>query len=288
MKIAAITMVYRDYWALAQWYRHYGRHLGHKHLYIIAHGEDPHLDQLCPRAQIVTVPRDSLDGFDAYRGKVLNQLRFGLLTMYDWVIQTDADELICLDPDHHRSFATLFQAQTAPALFALGMNVVERPGDPKLHKRSAVLNRRGTAVFSGHYSKAWASRIPLGFARHGIKLSARRAAKRPLTLPRGVYLAHLKYANLAALKSANHIRTRISHAPGDHLPGHAWQKPWLQAKTYLARVDVMPDTPWDQAEPAAHARLIAQPHRDPDRGLLRAENIAFDQRVTLPDRIRQF
>ena len=63
MKICAITMVYRDYWALSQWYAHYGRLVGFDNLYVVAHGADPEIAQICPRASVITVPRDSLEGF---------------------------------------------------------------------------------------------------------------------------------------------------------------------------------------------------------------------------------
>ena len=48
MKICALTMVYRDYWALRQWYRHYGDLVGAQNLYIVAHGPDP----VCRHGQI--------------------------------------------------------------------------------------------------------------------------------------------------------------------------------------------------------------------------------------------
>ena len=91
MRISAITMVYRDYWALSQWYAHYSRHLGSEHLYIVAHGHDPRVSELCPRANVVTVPRDDLSGFDRVRGHLLNGLQDGLGAIYDWVIRTDGE-----------------------------------------------------------------------------------------------------------------------------------------------------------------------------------------------------
>ena len=52
MNICAITMVYKDYWALSQWYAHYGRMLGFDNLYIVAHGADAKIASLCPRATV--------------------------------------------------------------------------------------------------------------------------------------------------------------------------------------------------------------------------------------------
>ena len=101
MKICAITMVYKDYWALSQWYVHYGRLVGYDNLFIVAHGRDAQIAKLCPLASIVTVPRDTLDGFDRRRGQMLNSFQDGLALSYDWVIRTDADELICFDPSRY-------------------------------------------------------------------------------------------------------------------------------------------------------------------------------------------
>ena len=59
MNICAITMVYKDYWALSQWYLHYGRLVGFDNLYVVAHGADPEIARLCPRATVITVPRET-------------------------------------------------------------------------------------------------------------------------------------------------------------------------------------------------------------------------------------
>ena len=219
MKVCAITMVYRDYWALSQWYAHYSRHLGSEHLYIVAHGRDPKVSALCPRANVITIPRDTLASFDRMRGQLLNSIQDGLGVAYDWVIRTDADELICLDPAHHDSFDTLFRDHNAlRSLFALGMNIAEDIEDDELSDADAVLTKRAHAVFSGHYSKAWAVKRGTHLIRHGIGLTTDAT----FTLPKGVYLAHLKYANINALTEANTHRVRIAGGTEEGLPGKAW------------------------------------------------------------------
>jgi hypothetical protein len=121
MKICALTMVYRDHWALSQWYMHYGRLLGFENLYVIAHGRDDEISEICPNAKVVTIPRDNLDRFDGVRSEILNEFQISLTQTYDWIIRTDADELVCLDPNHYSSFQALFSKRWGPAVFALGL-----------------------------------------------------------------------------------------------------------------------------------------------------------------------
>jgi hypothetical protein len=288
MKICAITMVYRDHWALTQWYGHYARHLGAENLFIVAHGADPMVSKLCPRANILTLPRDRLDGFDSLRDSILNGFQAGLGAVYDWVIRTDADELICLDPDIHPSFAALLEGQQADAVFALGLNVVERRGDPRIGAGKPALPLRPAVSFSGHYSKAWAARNGMALARHGIALRPEQVATYPFAVPPGVYLAHLKYANRKALAVANAHRREIASGPGKALPGSAWAKPKLAARKFYASFEALPETPWEETAAKALALIGAEPHRDLKKGLLRAQNIRPDSRTALPKRICGF
>ena len=221
MKICAITMVYRDYWALSQWYAHYSRHLGSDNLFIVAHGADAKVSELCPRANVITIPRDTLASFDRMRGQLLNSIQDGLGVAYDWVIRTDADELICLDPEHYDGFHTLFRDHNKlQSLFALGMNIAEDIMDNELSSTDAVLTKRQHAVLSGHYSKAWAVKRGTHMVRHGIALTQ----DAQFTLPTGVYLAHLKYANIDALTDANAHRVEIASGSEMGLPGQAWRE----------------------------------------------------------------
>lgn len=276
-------MTCRDHWALGQWFRHYSRHLGAQNLYVVAHGADPKVAEICPGASVITVPRDRLDAFDARRSRVLNGLQAALVELYDWVIRTDTDELICLDPARHASFAALFAERPADAVFALGLNVAERPGDSPLRPTDPALAHRRGAVFSGHYSKAFAVRAALPLMRHGIGLRPRRVSGFPFDLPRGVYLAHLKFADRAALAETNPLRREVANAPVLGRPGTAWRDPDAEAKKFFRRFSDLPETGWAEAESDAWTRIAADPLRDLSKGLIRARNIRADHRTTLPD-----
>ena len=285
MKICALTMAYKDHWALAQWYRHYSRQLGAENLYVVSHGPDPRIQEICPGASVMTIPRDRLQGFDHWRGRMLNGFQQGLLEIYDWVIRTDADELICLDPSRWGSFAEMLQAQDAAAVFALGFNLFDFPPErlpPNDTPDASVFAKARDAVFTGHYSKAWAVRRPIGLRRHGIQLRPARLAEFPFVMPRGVYLAHLKFADATALSTMTEVRHEVGNNKGPGAPGKAWQKAAQEAIEKLEEAEALPPRPWAEAEDTAWSSLQA-PVRDEASSVLRSKSLRFQFRTTLPD-----
>ena len=244
----------------------------------MAHGCDAKVAELCPKANVITVPRDRLAGFDRMRGHMLNSIQDGLGVAYDWIIRTDADELVCLDPALYDGFPTLFrQFDDRNSLFALGLNVGEDADDPKL--TGATLTSRQLAVFSGHYSKAWAVKRGTHMVRHGIVLTKNAT----FTLPQGVYLMHLKYANIDALAQANMHRTKIANSSEKGLPGKAWSEAERDAKRFYDRLAAMPVVDWTQAKDDAFNQVQTEPIRDEKQKVLRAKSINFEARTILPD-----
>ncbi|WP_146591997.1 glycosyltransferase family 2 protein [Puniceibacterium confluentis] len=284
MKICALTMVYKDYWALSQWYRHHGRQVGVENLFVVAHGADPRIGEICPGASVITVPRDGFDHFDRRRGAALNAFQAGLLQSYDWVIRTDADELICHDPHRYESLADAIAAHAgAPVLTALGFDLVEQPGDPQTDEGSVFTARRH-AAFSGHYSKAFAIRRPLDLMLHGVRVSPRRLQGFPFAMPPGVYLAHLKYANISALYDANLIREQVGRSGDAGAPGSGWSAATADASAFLARFADKRELPWPQAEARAYDRLSVNPARLEKSGIVKTRALKFDFRTRLCDR----
>jgi len=72
MKICPLTIVYHNHWALSLWYVHYSSQLGAKNLFVIAHGRDDKIPNICPEANVIKIPRDELDRFDYARAKIMN------------------------------------------------------------------------------------------------------------------------------------------------------------------------------------------------------------------------
>ena len=232
---------------------------------------------------MITVPRETLEGFDRRRGQVLNSFADGLAVSFDWVIRTDADELICYDPALYTSLHAVLETATAKSMFALGLNVAETLEDDVLAAGQMALGHRRTAVFSGHYSKAWVTKRGTGLWRHGIWVGPKRIETAVFDLPRGVYLMHLKYANIDALETANQHRVDVGNMPGRGLPGAAWKEANQTAARFYARLAGFRDETWEVARDHAYATISADPVRDTKENVLRAKSTVFEQRVTLPE-----
>lgn len=282
MKICAITMVYRDYWALAQWYRHYGHHLGPRNLYVISHGHDPEIARICPEASIITIPREELRHFDRVRMRLMNSIQAGLTNLYDWVIQTDADELVCLNPDAHSSFSALFEKTSAPAIFGLGLNLAEVTEDGPLAEGENVFARRSVACVTGNYSKAWAVRreIPLRF--HGVFCGYRKTDVFPFEMPDDVFFVHIKHANSNALKTTNDVRKSVADTVGEDWNVNGWANPDRHAKRFFRKLAAAEELDWEGAVQRGYEQIRDNPVRDAKRGLVKPPFINYVCRTRLP------
>ncbi len=286
MKICAITMVYRDYWALGQWYRHYGAHLGPENLYVVAHGHDPEIARICPEASIITIPRDTLRNFDRVRMRMMNGFQAGLINAYDWVIQTDADELVCFNPATYGSFEALFEASKAPALFALGLNLAEMPGDPPLSPGESPFATRTAACMTGHYSKAWAVRKALPLRWHGVFCGHRKTDDFHFEMPDDAFFVHLKHANADALRQANAVRQSVAESVGADWNVNGWSNPDVHAERFFRKMEIIPALPWNEALALGYAEIRDKPVRDPKRGIVKPPFVNYLCRTDLPEWFR--
>ena len=282
MKICALTMVYRDHWALSRWYAHFARELGAGNLFIVAHGPDAEIARLCPEASVITVPRDRFDNFDRDRAALLNGIMAGLLAPYDVAIRTDADEIVCYDPALHPSLRAAVASVDAPVLTALGFDLVEQPGDAAL-SGAPVLSERRHLAFSGHYSKACIARRPVEFLLHGTRVAPRRLQDFPFTMPRGLYLAHLKYANSAVLAEGNAVRQMVAGGDGTGLPGTGWKEADADARAFHESFASKKPVPWSEAERAAFETLSVKPARLERHGVVKTRALKMAVRTVLPD-----
>ncbi|WP_234988734.1 glycosyltransferase family 2 protein [Tropicibacter naphthalenivorans] len=283
MKICALTMVYRDYWALSRWYAHHARFLGAENLYVVAHGADPKIAQICPGASVITVPRETLEGFDRVRAEMLDGFAAGLHKVYDWVIRLDADELLCVDPLVFPDLHAAFAAQDVPVVTALGFDVAEMAGDAPI-KDGPVLAQRRQIAFSGHYSKAVAARRPIPFQLHGVRVALKRLESFPFHMPRGLFLAHLKYANLAAVEEGNRVRMDIASGEGTGLPGLGWKHADEDALKFYETFGGKKVFDWERSEQHAYDTLSVKPSRVERFNLVKARALKLVHRTELPAR----
>ena len=125
MRIAAVTMAFNEPDFVPIWRRHYGAMVGSDNLFLIDHGTDDGSTTGLGRTSVVALPRSPMD--DRKRTAFLADFCSALLQFYDWVVCTDIDEFLVVDPGRFDSLAALCAAAPAPVMTAVGLNVHHLP-----------------------------------------------------------------------------------------------------------------------------------------------------------------
>ncbi len=209
-KVAALTMVYKDHWFLEKWLDHYAAHLGRDNLYVLSHGRDSRIDQLCRGANLSVLPRTGpVPDFDRKKADVLNTYIELLHDGYDAVIAADVDELVAADPAaSDLPFAKFILASGAGKAainclaWELRPTVEDAPFDPAL----GTLQQRPHALCPALYCKPAISFRPIRL------MPGQHGSDADLNLNRDFLLFHLRYANEAVFQSGQAERNAMAEA----------------------------------------------------------------------------
>ncbi len=171
MKLAFITMVWRDYWLLEKWIAYNSTHVPKSQLYVINHGGDPKIDEIAQGCNVIEIPRDGIPmNFDRIRWDLIGSLATGLLGFFDRVVCTDVDELLVYTGE-----GTLVEHLTQgsvpdhiTAIGALGLNLLPTSGG--VNDAAALMAQFPNALVSGKYSKPCVVDKPSKFSNgaHGL------------------------------------------------------------------------------------------------------------------------
>lgn len=276
-------MVYKDYWALTQWIRYYSSQLGIENLYIVVHGQDEKVNKIAKGANIWAIPRETLVGFDKRRNKMLNDFQSGLLEFYDWVIRTDTDELICVDPIKYGTLSDFFSTVEEDAVFSIGLNLFEQPSEDEIQPDMPLFDSRSAVVVTGNYSKAWAVRRNAPLMRHGVKLTNGDDTQFTYAFPEGVFLVHLKFASIAALAAANATRKQVAGSGVPGAPGWGWRRADAHAMRFFEKAEGLKEQSWDDALELAYKLIPTSMNYSESDGVIRSPGIPFLTKTTLPD-----
>lgn len=110
--------------------------------------------------------------------------------------------------------------------------------------------------------------------------------KFPYTLPRGVFLVHLKYANLSANAANDIVRMQVATPTSDRdegLPGDGWRYAVEDTQKFLSRHQGCDQVSWLEAENEAYSVLSKSPRRVRRINFIKAASTKFHTRTTLPD-----
>lgn len=189
MKLAFITMVWRDYWLLEKWVSHNAQYVDKKSLYVLNHGGDPKIDQIAAGCNVINIPRAELTiDLDRRRWDLLGGITNGLLSFYDRVICTDVDELIAyVGPKASLQDHLADSAAQTVALSPVGLNLIPSDGVLDLNG-GEVLVAHPQAILSAKYTKPCVvrSRVVYTIGGHGL-------VRGQFTIDPEILLFHLHY-----------------------------------------------------------------------------------------------
>ena len=173
MKLAFVTMVWRDYWLLERWISHNARIVPKSALYVINHGNDPEIARLAEGCNVIVAPRDDLPlDLTRRRWDLLGGLTNGLLAFYDRVVCTDVDEfLVCATGQPLIDYLSQDQSPEE-ALSPVGLNLIPMSDDAT---EGPLLVRHSNAMVSAKYTKPCVARAPVKYTvgGHGLRGGAR-------------------------------------------------------------------------------------------------------------------
>jgi hypothetical protein len=171
MKLAFITMVWRDYWLLEKWVSYNSTLVPKSQLYVINHGGDPKIHDIAKGCTVIDIPRDGVPmNFDRIRWDLIGSLATGLLGFYDRIVCTDVDELLVYTGQgslvEHLTQRPVGENLTA--IGALGLNLMPASGGDT--SAESLMAQFPHALVSGKYSKPCVVDKPSKFSNgaHGL------------------------------------------------------------------------------------------------------------------------
>lgn len=276
-RVAAITMAYNEATLLPIWARHYARQVGADHCFVIDHGStDPIV--VPPGVNTLRLPRSPHD--DERRAGFVSNLAQTLLSYFDWVLYTDADELVLADPDHAPNLQAFCASAPDDTITAIGLDVQHRPDcEPPLNPALPVGRQRGWVRFTSAMCKPVLTRRPIrwdpGF--HSCDQPPRFA---PL------FLFHLHWAD-RTLGQQRLARTRAMRWASDTAGRHARlpDRHWLDMFDGMARLPIR-DTDLRPAGPPLDDWLAATLASRPAAGGPVALDVNAPELWPIPPRFR--
>lgn len=232
--LGIIGMAHKDYDMLKRWYDYYAAQVGPENLFLYSHGNDPQHRDIAAGANVINAPRDpSMLKFDLRRWTMLGAFASGMLNFYNWMLVTDIDEMVVVDPDVAGGLVPYLTekfpvpAFMPPSISPLGLNMVHVPAQEPapLDESRPVLAQRRYFYPSRMYSKPTLVSRPVMFGPGG-----HRNDLGPRHLSDDLYLIHLKMHDGDALEAQfNHQVALIETAATQNAAmqkKHVWQDSW--------------------------------------------------------------
>lgn len=228
MRGAVFTMCFNEHLFLPIWLAHYGRLFGPENCFVIDDGSTDGSSRDARIRNLVTRQRAPLDEDD--RAALVSHFHAELLQHYDYVLFTDTDELIVLDPacgpDLREYLAATPFSHKTPA----GFDVIHHHRvEPALQLEGRLFAQRGYLRYRTDYCKTLISARPMrwiaGF--HGASL--------PPAPDDNLFLFHLRAVDHEASRRRIRVLNQIRFSENSLQKVHGLHFRWDEA-TYLAHL----------------------------------------------------
>ena len=242
MKIAVLTMVFNERHFLPIWIHHYGSQVGRENLYVVDDGSDDGSTAGLGAVKVLRGRKEDLD--EDQRAAKLSAIQAELLTLYDAVIVTDADELIVVDPALGLSLADYVDQRVDEIAVTTGFNVQFSLADEDpLDYARPLLRQRSFLQFDQSYCKPLVAKVPVRW------IAGFHGCGRHLPLSRDLLLFHLRSADpviaLERLKTLNRVKRSENSIRKGQSEHFGWDE-----ETYLQRVFITDKQAFTAALPA--------------------------------------
>jgi hypothetical protein len=215
-------MARNDNFFLERWIRYYSQEIGSENLYVLLDGLEQEAPANARDAFVSWVEHKQLPRLagDKHRINLINKRAQQLFAQgYDYVIGTDADEFLVVDPQLNMGLAEFITRHGKHAsMSALGLDLGQRVGEEEaLDASRSILQQRRYAVLCDRYTKASV------LCKRGMSWGSgfHRVKRRNFFIVPGLYLIHTGYCDLGKVRQRMGDTDRINAAWEAHLDRRA-------------------------------------------------------------------
>lgn len=237
--VAVITMARDEQAMLPRWIDYYARQVGVENLVVLDDNTVDGSTKDLPCTTFRLPPASGRQKFDKTRLQLINAMARGLLAYFDVVIYTDVDEFLVPDPGRYDGLLHYLATRADRKVIApVGLNVLHNPRvEPELDPTQPLLAQRRFVKFAPGMCKPVLKRIPSPW------LPAFHAIKAPFEIDRELWLLHLKYHDLTALRETATHRNLLHTTEGRGSVRSAWTLSADELTTRLLTWVESPDGP---------------------------------------------
>lgn len=203
LKIAVVTQVKNESLFLPLWRRYYGGQFGYGNLFVIDDASTDGSTRDLGPTRVLDRPQRPFD--ESQRADEISGFIEELLKFYDWVIYTDVDEFLVLDPLLKMDFQSYLQQVKGKHLNAIGINVLHNIyAEPDYAADLPVFHQRGYGAFDRSYFKQLVHSFRVRF------IPGFHTSNRPRNFAPGLYLMHLAHFDRENTRRRWQVRNSIN------------------------------------------------------------------------------